>query len=386
MAHEETDSAEAIDAAHRMRAQQLSLVFGQALRNQILSPIVGALLAGSLWRVVDRRLLVGWVLALCGVSLWRHRLARSYHRAPAGPLLLRVWERRFLISLTVASAVWGIGTWVLMPAHADAYQALIYCFVVGMAGGTSALYAAHGPSVAVAIILIMAPSTVYLFTFADTFHSAVAVAGALFVLAASRGARVMNETMRCNVQLAGELERSARIDLLSGLNNRRGFTEFSTTALANASRAARPCALVMIDVDHFKAVNDRMGHAAGDAVIRSLGDLLAGAVRTGECAGRIGGEEFAVVLPHADDQQALAFANRILNLVRTTPAVGDQPVEITVSIGVAATRGAPITLDELLIRADKAMYTAKRNGRDRVVVADDASTADAAAWPLEGRG
>lgn len=128
----------------------------------------------------------------------------------------------------------------------------------------------------------------------------------------------------------------------------------------------------MIDIDHFKAVNDRHGHAAGDTVIRALGAALAGAIRVGECAGRIGGEEFAVFLPDAGSDQGMALAHRVQALVRSMrPRAGDLPLEVTVSIGVASTHGAPCTLDELLARADKAMYLAKREGRNRVVLSDD---------------
>jgi diguanylate cyclase (GGDEF)-like protein len=368
----DSDSIEQIEGAGRLRAQQLSLVYSQTLRTQALSPVIAALVSATLWPVTDHRVLVAWVLVLAGISLWRHLLARSYRSAQVGPERIHIWERRFLVSLSSASAAWGIGGWAVMPPNSDAHQALVYFFVLGIAGGSSVVYAAHGRSVAVSISLILAPSAVYMLTFGDLFHYAMAIGSMLFVFAASRGTRLMNDAMRRNIQLAGEIERLGRIDVLSGLSNRRAFTDFGTTAIANASRSDRPCAVVMLDVDHFKAINDRMGHAGGDAVIRALGALLAGAVRAGECAARIGGEEFAIILPDGGEQQAHALAIRVLNSMRTLRIpLGNQEISATVSIGVAATDGAPCTLDELLARADTALYAAKRQGRNRMLVAED---------------
>lgn len=363
---------EEMDTDARMRVQQLSLIYTQALANQFLSPLIGALVSAVLWPVGNPRMLTAWVAVLAAISLWRHVLASAFQKAATDPATVRLWERRFVASLAVSSAAWGVGSWLNLQSLPDAYQAFVFFFVLGMAAGASVLYAAHGPSVAVSISLIMGPATIYMFTVGDAFHTALGAGGAVFLVAGSRGVRTMSVALRQSIELTGELARLARTDALSGLSNRRAFTEFGELALANAARSARPCAIVMIDIDHFKAVNDRHGHAAGDTVIRALGAALAGAIRVGECAGRIGGEEFAVFLPDAGSDQGMALAHRVQALVRSMrPRAGDLPLEVTVSIGVASTHGAPCTLDELLARADKAMYLAKREGRNRVVLSDD---------------
>jgi len=363
--------AEGLDSETRVRALQLSLIFDQALSNQIMSPLIAALVSLVLWPAGDPHLLSGWIGVLAAISLWRHLLVTGYRRAARDPATIRLWERRFVVSLGAASAAWGVGSWLNFPVS-PAHQAFLYCFVFGMAAGAATIYAAHGPSVVVSTSLIMAPTTITMFTVGDAFHTAMGMGGVVFLVAASRGVRSMNGALRRNIQLTGELERLAGTDALSGLSNRRAFTEFGETALANAARSGRPCALVMIDIDRFKSVNDRLGHAAGDTVIRALGAALAGAIRVGERAGRIGGEEFAVILPDGGSEQAMALAQRIQAVVRTMrPRAGDVPIEVTVSIGVASTHGAPCTLDELLARADRAMYAAKAAGRNRTVLADE---------------
>lgn len=234
-----------------------------------------------------------------------------------------------------------------------------------------AIYAAHGASVAIATLLMLGPSTIYFLTFGDVFHTAFAIGAIVFGVTASRGVGLMNNAMRRSFELTDKLDWLSRSDPLSGLGNRRAFAEFGERTLASSSRSGRPCTLIMLDVDHFKSINDRWGHNSGDVVIQELGAILAGTVRMGDFPARIGGEEFAVILPYTTIEQGRILANRILTLVQEMrPALGDERIEVTVSIGVAETGSKPSTLDKLLARADEALYAAKRGGRNKVIVAE----------------
>jgi len=213
----------------------------------------------------------------------------------------------------------------------------------------------------------------------------MAAGGVLFAAGAWRGVRTMSAAMSRALQLSAELERQARTDALSGLANRRALTEAGDAMLAHALRTRRACAALMIDIDHFKRINDSLGHAAGDTVIAALGALLRATVRSDEQAGRIGGEEFAVLLPDADAAQAKALAERLLAAVRAmrVPHV-DGPIRITVSIGVAVTGHPAGSLQRLLGRADDALYAAKHGGRDRLEMADAAGPPSPPAPPPDG--
>jgi diguanylate cyclase (GGDEF)-like protein len=127
---------------------------------------------------------------------------------------------------------------------------------------------------------------------------------------------------------------------------------------------ASPCALVVLDVDHFKRLNDTQGHAAGDTALRALALAVAGAKRRSDIFGRVGGEEFAVVLPDTGLEGATAFAEKLREALRR--AMG----EVTVSFGVTDARTAGRTVRGMLHSADIALYDAKRQGRDRVVTAE----------------
>lgn len=159
-------------------------------------------------------------------------------------------------------------------------------------------------------------------------------------------------------------------DPLSGCVNRRGFDQQLARELARAERAGSPVALLAVDIDHFKHVNDRFGHAAGDAVIREVGALLRDGARTGDVVARVGGEEFVVVLADADEAGAAALARRFVDAVRARRFAAVPGLAVTISAGVAseaAVHDAEVA-EALKSRADAALYAAKRGGRDRAVV------------------
>ncbi|MFZ5528558.1 MAG: GGDEF domain-containing protein [Pseudomonadota bacterium] len=166
-----------------------------------------------------------------------------------------------------------------------------------------------------------------------------------------------------------ELETLARTDVLTGLANRREFMARLAQEAQRQQRGERPLAVVMLDVDHFKQVNDTHGHAAGDQVLSSLGRLLQGSVRQEvDLAARLGGEEFALLLPETDTEGAQRVARKIVEALRGTPIHhGSQLLPVTISAGVAPVRDGDG--ERALRLADDSLYEAKRQGRDRVVMA-----------------
>lgn len=160
-------------------------------------------------------------------------------------------------------------------------------------------------------------------------------------------------------------ERSS-IDSLSGLRNRGAFDEAAETAIHAAGR--RPVAVVLFDIDHFKLVNDTGGHACGDRVIAGLGSIIHEMITDGQIAGRIGGEEFAILLPGGNLGTARLLAETIRTRLSACDFSPDIPWPITLSGGVAE-RGGNEPLHLLMARADKALYQAKQTGRDRIVAA-----------------
>lgn len=179
----------------------------------------------------------------------------------------------------------------------------------------------------------------------------------LVVAIAMAGLRRMRRTQEQLAELATH-------DPLTRVLNARAFSERLSQELERNRRYARPMAVLYLDLDDFKAVNDSHGHQTGDAVLRLVADAMRASVRQADVVGRLGGDEFAVLMPETDaalaDAAAARLANGLRSVFRGTPSV-------TASIGVVSCVGSEASTDEVLRRADQAMYEAKRAGKDRVV-------------------
>lgn len=165
-----------------------------------------------------------------------------------------------------------------------------------------------------------------------------------------------------NARLLGENERLATRDALTGLANRRLFDESLQREVARSQRLDAPLSLLVLDVDHFKQVNDTYGHQTGDAVLREVADALVANTKNYDVAARYGGDEFVVLLPGCSRDDALGVADRVRNGIAR--AVGEAPV--TISAGVATVPDNAGDAERLMAAADAALYDAKRTGRDRV--------------------
>jgi two-component system, cell cycle response regulator len=168
------------------------------------------------------------------------------------------------------------------------------------------------------------------------------------------------------------LREQATSDPLTGLANRRTILEVLDRELARCRRSGAACSVGIVDLDHFKAVNDTHGHAAGDAVLRHAASTMRATVRPYDLLGRYGGEEFVIVLPGCDAAGARAAAERLrASMAGTAIAVGEVSLRVTCSLGVAVSSAeSGWDRDRLLGAADAALYRAKEEGRDRVVVAE----------------
>jgi diguanylate cyclase (GGDEF)-like protein len=175
--------------------------------------------------------------------------------------------------------------------------------------------------------------------------------------------------LRLRLRLIPELLRLAQVDALSGVYNRRAFMETAQSLLSRAMQSEQPMALALIDVDHFKQINDTYGHDAGDQVIRRVSELLRASVRSTDLVGRLGGDEFVILVKLPSDK-ATAMLERTLALVSGTDMqiAENEPVTVTLSMGVMASDSqAGYDLPALMTAADAALYVAKDRGRAQVV-------------------
>jgi diguanylate cyclase (GGDEF)-like protein len=169
-----------------------------------------------------------------------------------------------------------------------------------------------------------------------------------------------------NARLLLELEALSRTDALTGAHNRRAFDEALKTEVERSKRYGYPLSVILLDLDHFKAVNDEHGHPVGDAVLKQFAGVARGALRESDVVYRYGGEEFAVLLPHTPLEGALIAARRVVQAAAEfSLEVGSRRLTVTVSAGVACLPGGKPDAGDVVAAADRALYEAKRRGRNQ---------------------
>jgi diguanylate cyclase (GGDEF)-like protein len=258
------------------------------------------------------------------------------------------------LAYAVVLAAIALHAWRLGPAAGAARWMLTLPYGVG-----AAVLMARA-------VVIMLDATAYPSLFAGSAVHAAAFL-TLFAMTCSASTAFL---LMLRERSEASIRHLAMYDPLTGLLNRRAFTELAERELARARRTGLPFAVLMMDLDYFKRVNDEFGHQAGDRVLAAFAATAKHNVRTEDLVGRYGGEEFCAVLPGTDLPKTLEIAERIRAAVAKQPLAG-LPRSTTVSIGAAACRpAASCTLDEATACADAAMYRAKNEGRDRVVVAE----------------
>ena len=324
-------------------------------------------------------LYIGWhvgfpVLLALAWAPWPSRLSRS----TAGPARRgELWVSTSVVAIAsaavVAACVLFIDSWPVLIDGLDlagmltvtgpvAFPLVVVSLVLTWRG----LRGRKGPErwAAVAVLvclcdLVLTYGTLYRFSLGWYAGRSLTVVAAAVLLVA------MLTTFR---QLKSTAEYNAAFDSLTGLANRRTAHVGLGAAVARARRASTPLTVITLDLDHFKTVNDRHGHPAGDAVLAAVGAALIAGVRDGDVPARVGGEEFVVLLPDTVEASALLVAERLRTVVSELDVPG-VPQKVTASLGVAHLDPWDLDASSLLQRADEALYAAKRLGRNRVVTA-----------------
>lgn len=271
-------------------------------------------------------------------------------------LLTYVWPSLYgricLISLITAllcglgiSAIYHKGLGITRPEHLVAIMLMVGILI--MLARVSSV-----PDIGMLSLTVSTPMQAIVFTYA-----------ALMPVIATSGFLLM-----CGERLNKDLSRLAMLDPLTGVFNRRTMTEMANKAISASKRHGRALSLLILDIDHFKRINDQFGHEAGDLALCRFVELVQEVMRESEVLARIGGEEFVLILPDSDEPSAIGVAERIREQIEHSNfSISGWTVPLRVSIGVG-TLGPKISdLETLLRETDHAMYEAKRTGRNRVV-------------------
>ncbi|MDQ5807862.1 MAG: diguanylate cyclase [Actinomycetota bacterium] len=339
---------------------------------------VAALYDDMLERMTDR--VVRWrslaVLFFVGGALADLSLLLPTHAAASLPALAVI---------ATTAVVSGAGMFLFAARLPDALMTISLAFGtllvsagVAVTGDTTAVYALFYVWVGFEAFFFLPRrhAVAHVAFVAAAYAVALAVAGGSAPDAAARWLMTLGTVVTVGVlagalhdraeRLIDRLADAARTDALTGLLNRRGFEERIATELERAKRTGRPVAVIVGDLDHFKSVNDRFGHRVGDRTLQRFAEVARSVKRRIDDLARIGGEEFALVLPDSDEHGGFLVAERLRRAVRDDGLAGDTAV--TVSFGVASCPRHAATSEQLLHCADQALYLAKQLGRDRSVI------------------
>jgi diguanylate cyclase (GGDEF)-like protein len=190
----------------------------------------------------------------------------------------------------------------------------------------------------------------------------------------AKSLQALNESLRSEAEqrtrLAEELFRMATTDQLTGALSRRRLFDLGNYEIAKTTRSQDPLTILLLDLDHFKKINDSHGHSVGDDVLRHFAQIASGIIRKTDIFARYGGEEFVILLPNTAAEAGQEIAERLLATLAGTPlCIPPITITVTASVGLAQVQPGDEELEQVLLRADSALYEAKRSGRNRVIVA-----------------
>ena len=370
----------ALDLSVLVQSDRLQLLYQQSFPAVFVSMAAAIIFTVTLWPVQDHQLLLAWFSALFLTAMARLILFLQYRKiSPEGEEVL-IWEKPYFITLMLTSVTWGIGSLFIMPEDSQVHQIVIFSFMIALAGGATSLYSSHSTMTLATVAVILLPVTVYFFMNGGYVYVGMAAAAVLFFISCLRATQFLSQTLNRNFLMTRQLEisnkeaeRLARIDDLTGLYNRRAFYEYGALLANNSKRNTDELSMINMDIDNFKLINDTFGHAAGDDVLKQVGQVLLQRLRKSDIYARIGGEEFGMLLPMTSLDQATQLAEQLRQAIEKMSFVtGDENFTITASFGVAT---GSYDVDVLVRRSDQVMYTSKESGRNMVNVYQEDATA-----------
>ncbi|MDU9024507.1 diguanylate cyclase [Pseudomonas corrugata] len=360
--------------AAQVQTDRLQQLFRQSVSAVFGSYLAAIMLCWLCWDRFEHSVIFWWLAILTGSTLLRVSLFIAYVRSDESKRTPQHWERKYWITLVLSASIWGGGALALMPADDLLSQALVMLFTVGMSVSAVSCYSAYRDMTLASIGLVLLPCTAWLLFQPSPIQVGMALSIVVFAAFAARATHKMSQALETAFRLTREMEqansistRAAQTDELTGLKSRRAFFEHAQRLYDHCKANRLELCAVMLDMDHFKQINDTYGHQVGDQVLRQMGMVISSSFRSTDIHGRLGGEEFAILLPDTSIEVATRIAEE---LVQTIGGLVIEPVHgITASLGVASTEAGHKDLNSLMNNADKALYRAKALGRNQVAVA-----------------
>ena len=363
-------------------AEQVRLLYSNANAGVWITALAATLLSYLQWRSISRPIVLAWLIYMLVISAARFALARRYSRRARTDTNTRRWANTFTVGTALSAMGWGAAGFLLYPEAQLANQVILAFVLGGMMLGAGSVLASRPEAFLAFMVPIGLPISVRFLLERDNPHLVMGLLATIFTVAilittwriyltvrSSLNLQFENQDLVTDLQntknraetLNQELEHLASHDALTGIPNRRLLEDRLEQALARADRQHHKVAILALDLDDFKKVNDKFGHRFGDVVLKSIVTRVKARLRAFDTLARVGGDEFTVVADVADAVGAQVLVSA-LELVFAQPfEVEGELVTTEVSIGVALYPDHGRCADDLRATADKVMYVAKRS-------------------------
>ena len=371
-----------VDKKQHILTEKIRLLYLNSLVPAVLSGFAALFLVAALWNSANHQSLLIWLSITIFFAIIRVSLILGFKRKrPAGKEILK-WERPFTISLFTVFLIWSVGVLIITPKDNLASIFIVSVFSIGLAAAAISWYGYIRYVQLGTICLALIPIMTVLLTHGEPETLWVGMAACFMFMSCISTSQIFQKTLNSNLELAYDLEKSikdaeilARTDVLTGLNNRRAFFDKAPQLLKTCHERELPVSIVMFDIDYFKKINDEFGHAGGDIALQHVAELLKHELRKSDISCRFGGEEFAILLPNTNLEEAYIVAEKIKLLISASPVniPRKKSIPITASFGVS---DVGETIDEILNNADQAMYNAKNKGRNLVFTYEPSQTTE----------
>lgn len=361
------------DKRTHIHIEKIKLLYLHSLIPILLSGVAGLFLVAALWSSANHRSLLIWLGVTIFLAILRTALISKFQITKPEGLDVLKWEMPYAVSLLAVFFSWSFGLLWIMPRDNLSAVFILNTFSIGLAGAAISWYSPLRYLQMATISLALLPMIGALLTLDSPEARWVGIAACCMYISCMITSILLQKTFNGNLELAYDLalakkeaESLASTDMLTGLNNRRAFFDKADALFSHCRRSEEPISVLMLDIDHFKKINDNYGHAVGDLALQNVGKLIQKNLRQSDLCCRFGGEEFVLLLPDTSRQAAVEIATQLQQLMRESPLglFGSDAVSLTASFGVCDIGN---TLDELLNNADLAMYHAKHQGRNCII-------------------
>lgn len=354
--------------------EQLRIAFENLTAALATSIFTAFVIVVLLWPVADSQTLILWLGSLSTLTLLRLMMQQQYGRSEKTAVMFMRWKRGYSGATFLAGVVWGGLAAFVFPSESVLHQAYLALVLAGISAGAVSAYAPVPGAFPFFIVPTLAPFALQMWWSEGSHGNVMALLVTLFALALIRAAGEARKNVVSllelqvkNADLTRELHHRATHDSLVNLVNHGEFNRRLRKLTADNRRADDDYSLIFIDLDLFKEVNDSGGHAAGDLILRNVGEIIRRNTRDADTAARVGGDEFAVILEGCPQQRALEIAEQIRSQIENLRVEYEgRYYSVQASIGVSYGLVGEHTATSMLKAADAACYAAKEEGRNRV--------------------